>query len=105
MAKLVFSTTDSKAAAHQLALRLVSEGLAACVNIIPNVSSVYKWKGEVEEASETLLVIKTGDGRLSALLGRMRELHSYDVPEVISVSIESGLPEYLEWIDSETREA
>lgn len=99
-AKIVFSTTDSKAAAHQLALQLVSENLAACVNIIPNVSSVYKWKGELEEAAESLLVMKTKDSLLPALLRRIKELHTYEVPEAVAISIESGLPEYLAWIGS-----
>ncbi len=103
MARIVFSTIDDSPKAKQIATRLVEERLAACVNIIPKVSSVYKWQGKVETATEDLLVIKTWPDRLPALLARLEELHPYDVPEAVAFSIEDGLPAYLDWVKQETR--
>ncbi|HSR53996.1 MAG TPA: divalent-cation tolerance protein CutA [Acidobacteriota bacterium] len=101
--RIVFSTIDDAQKARHLAGRLVEEGLAACVNIIPKVLSVYKWKGQVQQDEEWLMVIKTADTRLHRLLERLRELHPYDVPEGVAFPVESGLPDYLEWVMEETR--
>ncbi len=101
--RMVFSTIDSEENARKLASNLVKEQLAACVNIISNVTSVYKWKGMMEQADECLLIIKTSEDRLDKLTERIRELHPYEVPEVVSVAIEQGSAPYLEWVFSETR--
>ena len=102
-AKLVFSTIDSQKTAREIADNLVNERLAACINIIPNVTSVYKWKGAIERADECLLIIKTSEDRLDELTARIKELHPYQVPEVVSLPIEKGYGPYLEWVFSETR--
>ena len=102
MIRIVFSTIDDVHKAQQLATTLVSGKLAACVNIIPSVWSVYHWQGTVEKAVENLLIIKTSEGRLDELMDRLRELHPYDLPEIIALPVETGLPEYLRWVVEET---
>lgn len=101
--RIVFSTIDDPEAAKRIAEQLVLERAAACVNIIPNVSSVYKWKDKIESASELLLIIKTAGDRLEDLLKRIKELHPYDVPEIVAFPIEAGHQPYLDWIVAETR--
>jgi periplasmic divalent cation tolerance protein len=101
---LVLSTIDSRKAAEKIAHHVVEERLAACVNIISDITSVYKWKGALERASESLMVIKTTRERLPQLIERIKELHTYELPEVIALPIEDGYPPYLEWIVSETTE-
>ena len=81
---------------------LVREKLAACVNIIPAVRSIYSWKGEVCDDGEALMVIKTRSGLLDALRERVVQLHPYDVPEVIALPIVGGHGPYLKWIDEST---
>ena len=100
---VVFSTCGTAEEAGKVARSLVESGTAACVNIIPGVRSIYRWKGQVEDASEWLLVIKTRRELFPALTAELRRVHSYEVPEAIAVSIVDGLPEYLAWIDDETR--
>ena len=85
-----------------IARALVQEGMAACVNVVDKVRSIFKWKGKVEEEAESLLVIKTRVDRLFELTQRVKELHSYDVPEIIALPIISGNPAYLQWIDEVT---
>lgn len=80
------------------------ERLAACVNRLAGVASVYRWKGKVERANEVLLVIKTSRRNLGRLIARVRALHSYTVPEVIALPIVAGNPDYLTWIGTETRQ-
>jgi len=89
--------------APSLARTLVSEGLAACVNLLPAVTSVYRWKGEVHEDEETLLIVKASRSVLPALTRRIQEVHSYDVPECVALPVASGLPAYLDWVIHETR--
>ena len=89
--------------ARRLAGALVGERLAACVNLLPGVRSVYRWQGEVHEDQEVLLVVKTTRARLDALTERIRPLHPYELPEVVAVDIAGGLPAYLAWIAEETR--
>jgi periplasmic divalent cation tolerance protein len=97
-ARIVLTTTDSAESANRIAHELVERRLAACVNIIPNLTSIYRWKGAVESASETLLLIKTSSASLPALEAALRELHSYDVPEFVVLAVESGSRLYLEWL-------
>lgn len=101
---LVLSAIDSREAAEQIAHHVVEERLAACVSIISDITSVYKWEGALERASESLMVIKTTRERLPQLIERIKELHTYELPEVIALPIEDGYPPYLEWIVSETTE-
>ena len=88
--------------ARRIAGTLVEERLAACVNILPGVVSVYRWEGVVQRADEVLLMIKTSGARLPALIIRVGELHPYELPEVIAIELAAGLPAYLAWIASET---
>jgi periplasmic divalent cation tolerance protein len=100
---IVFTTVKNRAEAKRIAERLVSEKLAACVSMIPNVSSVYKWRGEVERAKEIMLVVKTSSEKLDQLIRRIRELHSYEVPEILALQVERGSPEYLKWLEESLR--
>lgn len=79
--------------------KLVSEKLAACVSLVPKVSSVYRWGGKIERADEVLILIKTSQEKLDRLIPRIKELHSYEVPEVLVLPIERGSPEYLKWLE------
>ncbi len=101
---LVLSTIDTQQEAERIAQRLVEERLAACVNIVPKITSIYIWKKALERATEHLMLMKTAEDRLSSLIHRIKELHPYEVPEVIALPIEDGDSTYLEWIHSETRE-
>ncbi|NPA97685.1 MAG: divalent-cation tolerance protein CutA [Crenarchaeota archaeon] len=96
---VVLVTASSMEEAMRIARRVVEEKLAACVNIVNGVRSVYVWKGNVEEGSEVLLIMKTREDVLQRLIERVKELHSYEVPEVIAIEIANGLSAYLEWID------
>ncbi len=95
---VVFVTAGSSAEGERLAHALVEERLAACVNRIPAVQSVYRWQGKVEQSAEELLVIKTRADLFAALEKRVRELHSYSVPEVIALPIINGSKAYLKWL-------
>jgi len=100
---VVLSTCPDKATAERIASALVSERLAACVNRVAGVVSVYRWKGEVQRDSEQLLIIKTTSERFEALRARIVALHPYELPEVIAVDVAAGLDRYLAWIEDATR--
>ncbi len=95
--KIVMTTAGSVDEARRIAEGLIERKLAACVNIVPKIVSIYRWKGKVEEAEEWLLWIKT-----AAAFERVRdailEMHSYELPECLSISIDDGSPEYLKWL-------
>ncbi len=97
--KIVLTTTGSLDEAEKIAHALVERRLAACVNIVGPIHSVYRWQGKVESAPEHLLLIKTMAAQFDALAKAIRELHSYDLPECIQLPIEGGSAEYLEWIE------
>jgi periplasmic divalent cation tolerance protein len=97
--RLVFTTTSSQEEARRIANALVERRLAACVNIVSKIDSIYRWKGKVEEAQEFLLLIKTTESAVENLRDAIQELHSYEVPECIVLPIESGSEKYLNWID------
>lgn len=100
---LVLTTVKNRAEAKRLGEKLVSEKLAACVSALPNVNSTYRWRGKLERARENLLLIKTSNEKLDRLIPRIKELHSYEVPEILVVPIELGLPEYLKWVEESLR--
>ena len=102
-ARIAFVTAGSAQEAEIIAGALVAEGLAACVNILPEVSSIYQWKGKTEKDTESKMVIKTTAGCVEALIARVVELHSYEVCEVTVVPVVSGSAPYLDWIDANTR--
>jgi periplasmic divalent cation tolerance protein len=100
---IVLSTCGSLEEAQSIARTLVERQLAACVNIIPQVQSIYRWQGEVESATECLLVIKSTAGAFERLRDALRELHSYGVPECIELTISNGNASYLDWIGESVR--
>ena len=97
---LIYCTCPDQALAERLAEALVADRLAACVNIVPGINSVYRWQDEVQHDFELLLLIKTRSECYPALEARIRELHSYEVPEIIAVPIQRGSEAYLGWIDT-----
>jgi periplasmic divalent cation tolerance protein len=100
--RVVFCTCPDADTAMRIADALVGERLAACVNVLPGVRSVYRWRGTVERADEVMLVIKTRAERLPALSARIQSLHPHQLPEVLAVAGIDGLPAYLQWIVAET---
>jgi periplasmic divalent cation tolerance protein len=96
--RIVLSTAGSEDEARKIARELVERRLAACVNIIPQIESIYRWQGNVESAQEWLLLIKTTAERFAAVRDAIRELHSYELPECIAIKVEDGSAEYLKWI-------
>jgi periplasmic divalent cation tolerance protein len=99
---VVLITTGSLEEGRGIARALVEERLAACVNIISPIQSVYRWEGELHDDQEVLLVAKTATGMLEQLAGRVKQLHSYELPEIIALPIVAGAKDYLRWIDVET---
>lgn len=100
---IVLTTIPVGAGADELATALVAEHLAACVNVCSPMTSVYRWKGELERAGECQLVIKTTRDRVAALEARLKALHPYELPELLVLSVEEGSAAYLEWVRAETR--
>ncbi len=98
----VFSTIDSKDKADEMAKVLVQEKLAACIQVTGPVESTYWWEGKVETSKEWLILIKTSGERLNSLIQRLKEIHPYEVPEIIAHEIVSGNPDYLRWIEEVT---
>src|SRR5579871_83097 len=96
---VVLSACDSAEEAARIARALVEKRLAACVNIVPGARSVYRWKGEIEDSAEWLLVIKSRRGLFPALNAAIRKLHTYEVPELIAVPVVEGADGYLSWLD------
>lgn len=95
---MAFVTVPDDQMARKLAKGLLEKKLAACVNIIPNIKSVYEWEGKIEEDAELILMIKTRTSRVNEVAQYVRDNHSYDVAEVISAPIANGNPPYLDWI-------
>lgn len=98
--QLILCTCPDKRTAENIARQLVNDKLAACVNILPGMTSVYTWKEQTEAAEEHLLLIKANKACYQAIEKKIRKQHPYELPEIIAVPIENGLPEYLHWIDS-----
>ncbi|MEZ4688596.1 MAG: divalent-cation tolerance protein CutA [Bacteroidia bacterium] len=96
--KFIYITCASRAEALQIGRKLVENKLAACANIIDGMTSCYWWEGNVEEAHEAVLIAKTTAGKVDQLIAEVKNLHSYELPCVISLDIESGNPDYLAWI-------
>ena len=100
---LVLSTFPASISVKDIAEILVNEKLAACINIIPEVQSVFRWKDKVDNAPENILIIKTTLNLYDVLERRIKELHPYELPEIIAVPIEKGLTEYLNWVSENTK--
>ncbi|WP_206862193.1 divalent-cation tolerance protein CutA [Lysobacter changpingensis] len=102
--RLVLSTCPDARTADTLATALVDERLAACVNVLPGIRSVYRWQGAVERGEEVLLLIKTTADRQDALVERLKALHPYELPEALAVEAVGGLAAYLHWVAEQTRD-
>jgi periplasmic divalent cation tolerance protein len=96
---IALNTCPDEATAGTIANKLVESGLAACVNILPAIKSVYCWQGQIEQENEVLLIIKTRKEVFSRLENLIRDNHPYELPEIVAVPIDTGLKEYLNWID------
>ena len=97
-ALIVFSTVSKEEDGVRLARTLVEEKLAACVNLVPRIRSFYRWKGEVQDDQETLLIIKTTENNYTLLEERLKTLHGYELPEIVAVTIDQGEIRYLGWL-------
>ena len=100
---LVITNLPDRATAERIAEALVTERAAACVNVMTECASVYRWQGKLEHASEVPLLIKTTRAAYPRLEAALRKLHPYEVPEIIALPVSAGLPEYLNWVVAETR--
>ena len=96
--RVVLTTADSEELADRIARALVDRRLAACVNVVGPVRSIYRWKGEIVSDQERMLVIKTSSARFPEVRELIRELHTYDVPEVLAIAVEDGDRPYLDWL-------
>ncbi|MFC1888700.1 divalent-cation tolerance protein CutA [Thermodesulfobacteriota bacterium] len=99
---VLLATAGSEEEAKTIADALVSESLVACVNLIAPVRSIYRWKGEICDDREVTMIMKTRTALIDTVAGRIKELHSYEVPEIIALPVLAGLTEYLKWIDEST---
>lgn len=99
---VVFVTVGNSEDAARIGRAVVEERLAACANIIPQIRSLYWWKGEICDEQETLLIMKTPSSMFPTLKQRVRELHTYELPEIIAMPVSEGLPEYLDWVAGST---
>ncbi len=100
MHQIILCTCPDQKSAEDIASYLVSQKLAACVNIIAGVTSIYAWQGKLEKAQEHMLLIKSHSKQYPAIEQKIKSLHPYELPEIIAVPIERGLPEYLQWINT-----
>lgn len=104
-AVFAYVTTKDREEALRIGKALVESRLAACANILDGMRSVYRWEGKVEEASETVLLVKTDGSRTQAVIDKVKEMHSYDCPCVAVWPLTGGNPDYLDWIRKESRDA
>jgi periplasmic divalent cation tolerance protein len=102
MVAIIYTTIDDIKIARRIAQTLTQEQLVACVNIIPNIESIYRWKGKIENSNETLIIAKTVDQNVKKTIKRIKQLHKYDVPDIIVLPIIGGLKDYLDYITIET---
>jgi len=100
--RILLSTVESAQVAEDIASKLVEEYLAACVNILPGVTSYYRWEGEIQHEQEFMLILKTSTDRLHDLMDRLKTLHPYEVPEILSIPVEEGDQNYLNWVAAQT---
>ncbi len=99
---IVLVTAGSEEEAATIGRTLIEERLAACANMVPRIRSIYRWKGKIYDEQEFLIIIKTRTSLFEAVQKRVKELHSYEVPEIVSFPVALGLPQYLEWVQGET---
>ncbi len=99
----VYMTAGSKAEAQKIGNALVEHRLAACVNILDNMQSIYRWKERIQQDAEVVIIAKTTDNLVSALVDRVKSLHSYDCPCIVSLPILDGYPPFLDWVHAEVK--
>lgn len=99
---IAFSTCGDYSEGRGLAEEMVESGLAACVNVIPKITSVYRWQGQIESDDECLMIIKTSEGSMPALREWILRRHSYELPELVAVPVSDGLPAYFRWVSDQT---
>jgi len=102
MVAVIYTTIDDIKLARRIAQTLTEEQLVACVNIIPNIESVYRWKGKIENSNEIILIAKTVDQNVKKTIQRIKQLHKYELPDIIVLPIIGGLKDYLDYISTET---
>jgi periplasmic divalent cation tolerance protein len=102
--RFILTTAGSEEEARKIARHLVENRLAACVNIVPRVESIYRWQDKVDSAREWLLLVKTSQERFPAVRDAIRELHSYELPECVVINIEDGSSDYLHWLADSVQE-
>ena len=103
MSVQILLVTAPEDKAKSIASYLLEKRLAACVNILPSIQSLYWWEGKIEESQEALLMIKTTGEKQQALMENLKEIHPYDVPEMLFLPVDHGFPPYLEWVNSEVK--
>jgi periplasmic divalent cation tolerance protein len=96
--RFVYMTAGNLEEAQKIGRELVSAGLAACVNILPQMNSIYVWEGKLEEASEVVMIAKTVETRVADLITKVKSLHSYSCPCIVSLAVADGYPPFLEWV-------
>ena len=101
--RLIYMTTGSKAEAEKIGRALIESQLAACVNIIDNMRSLYMWENKLQDDREVILIAKTVNGHLAALIEKVKSMHSYDCPCIVSIPVEDGNPAFLKWIAGEVK--
>ena len=101
--RLIYMTTGSKAEAEKIGRALIESQLAACVNIIDNMRSLYMWENKLQDDREVILIAKTVKGHLAALIEKVKSMHSYDCPCIVSIPVEDGNPAFLKWIADEVK--
>lgn len=99
---LLYVTAGSAEEAARIGRTMVDEQLAACANVLPGMTSIYRWQGHIQEDAEAVLILKSRDDLIRAVVARIKALHSYDVPCVVALPIAGGNPDFLKWIESET---
>ena len=102
---MLYVTAENREEATAVGRTLVQERVVACANVIDGMTSIYFWKDQVEETDEAVLLLKTRQELVDRVIARVNELHSYDVPCVLSWTVEQGSPEFLQWVESETATA
>ena len=102
MVAIIYTTINDEQDARKIANFLIQEQIVACVNIIPNIESIYRWKGRIEEEKEYILIAKTVDENVNKTINRIKELHNYEIPDIIAVPIIDGNTDYLDYIKRET---
>lgn len=101
MYSLIYITTSEIQESKFIAKKLLEERLVACTNIIPQINSMYLWKGDIEVDNESILIAKTREDKVKQVIQRVRELHSYETPCILHLEVKKGSEEYLGWMDSE----